>query len=58
MFISMITALADFIGAGGVHLWPWQPILRTTNVNVDDASSIALLLRLAMAANKEQYALN
>ena len=54
MFISMITASAYIIVAIlGLHL-PRMQSVPSTNVDEDESASVALRLRLATAANKEQ----
>ena len=54
MFISMITASADFIVAIlGLHFPRMQSVL-STNVDEDESAHVALHLRLATAANEEQ----
>ena len=54
MFISMITALADFIVAIlGLH-FPRMQSVPSTNIDEDESAFVALRLRLATAANEEQ----
>ena len=54
MFISMITASADFIVATLDLYFPRMQSVSSTNVDEDESAFVALLLRLATAANKEQ----
>ena len=54
MFISMITASADFIVAIlGLHL-PRMQSVPSTNVDEDESTFVALRLWLTTAANEEQ----
>ena len=54
MFISMITASADFIVAIlGLH-FPRMQSVSSMNVDEDDLALVALRLRPATAANEEQ----
>ena len=54
MFISMITASADFIVAILDLHFPRMHSVSSTNVDEDESAFVALRLRLATAANKEQ----
>ena len=54
MFISMITASADFIVAILDLHFPRMQSVSSTNVDEDESAFVALLLRLATAANGEQ----
>ena len=54
VFISMITASADFIVAIlGLH-FPRMQSVSSTNVDEDESAFVALRLRLATAANEER----
>ena len=54
VFISMITASADFIVAILDLHFPRIQSVSSTNVDEDESAFVALLLRLATAANGEQ----
>ena len=54
MFISMITASADFIVAIlGLH-FPQMQSVPSTNVDEDESAFVALRLRLTTAENEER----
>ena len=54
MFINTITASADFIVAILDLHFPRMQSVSSTNVDEDESAFVALLLRLATAANGEQ----
>lgn len=54
VFLSMITASADFIVAIlGLH-FPRMQSVPSTNIDEDESAFVALRLRLATAANEER----